>query len=233
MAAEVGSLLDPFMAKPMVEVEALRHGHGRRDILDVPAWRVDAGERCLVAGPSGSGKSTLLHLLAGLATPRKGAVRVAGQDLAGLSPTARDRFRGRSIGLLLQSFHLLDTLSVFDNVRLARHLAGLPEDRARCREVLDDLGVRELGAALPSTLSHGQAQRVALARAVVNRPAVILADEPTSSLDDESCARVAALIEAEAARQGATLIVATHDARLHGRFERRLVLDGPAAEPGR
>ena len=96
-------------------------------------------ERCLVAGPSGSGKSTLLHLLAGLATPRSGSVRVAGQDLAGLSP-ARDRFRGRSIGLLLQSFHLLDTLSVFDNVRLARHLAGLPEDRARCREVLEDLG---------------------------------------------------------------------------------------------
>ena len=221
------------MAKPMVEVEALRHGHGSRDILDIAAWRVDAGERCLVAGQSGSGKSTLLHLLAGLATPRSGNVRVAGQDLAGLSPAARDRFRGRSIGLLLQSFHLLDTLSVFDNVRLARHLAGLPEDRARCREVLDDLGVAELGGAHPSTLSHGQAQRVALARAVVNRPAVILADEPTSSLDDESCGRVAALIEAEADRQGATLVVATHDSRLHGRFERRLLLDAPAAETGR
>ena len=221
------------MTQPMVDIEGLRHGHGRRDVLDVPAWQVGAGERCLVAGPSGSGKSTLLHLLAGLSIPRRGTVRVAGQDLAGLSPTARDRFRGRSIGLVLQSFHLLDTLSVFDNVRLARHLAGLPEDRTRCREVLDDLGVGEFGAALPSTLSHGQAQRVAIARAVVNRPAVILADEPTSSLDNESCGRVAALIETEAAKQGATLIVATHDSRLHGRFERRLVLGGPPAEPGR
>ena len=219
------------MTKPMVEVEALRHGHGSRDILDVPAWRVDAGERCLVAGPSGSGKSTLLHLLAGLATPRAGSVRVAGQDLADLSAAARDRFRGRTIGLLLQSFHLLDTLSVFDNVRLARHLAGLPEDRARCREVLDDLGVAEFGRAHPSTLSHGQAQRVALARAVVNRPAVILADEPTSSLDDESCERVAALIEAEAAKQGATLVVATHDSRLRDRFDRRLVLEALHSEP--
>lgn len=215
----------------MVEVEALRHGHGTRNVLDIQAWRVDAGKRCLVVGPSGSGKSTLLHLLAGLATPRTGTIRVAGHDLGGLSPALRDRFRGRSIGLVLQSFHLLDTLSVFDNVRLARHLAGLPEDRARCRRVLEDLAVAEFGDARPSTLSHGQAQRVALARAVVNRPDVLLADEPTSSLDDESCERVAALIDAEAARNGATLVVATHDARLRGRFDQRLALDTPAPAP--
>ena len=219
------------MTTPMVEIAAIRHGHGSRVILDIPAWRVDAGESCLVAGPSGSGKSTLLHLLAGLATPREGSVRVAGQDLAALSPAARDRFRGRSIGLVLQSFHLLDTLNVLDNVRLARHLAGLPEDRARCREVLEGLAVAEFGDVRPSTLSHGQAQRVALARAVVNRPDVLLADEPTSSLDDENCERVAALIDAEAARNGATLIVATHDARLRGRFDRRLVLDAPTEAP--
>ena len=218
------------MAQPMVDVEGLRHGHGHRNVLDVPAWQVDAGERCLVTGPSGSGKSTLLHLLAGLATPRAGSVRVAGKDLAGLSPAARDRFRGRAIGLLLQSFHLLDTLSVLDNVRLARHLAGLPEDAARCREVLEELGVAKFARAHPSTLSHGQAQRVALARAVVNRPAVLLADEPTSSLDDESCERVTMLIETEAERHGATLVVATHDSRLLGRFERRLTLEAP--EPG-
>ena len=215
----------------MVEVEALRHGHGTRNVLDIQAWRVDACERCLVVGPSGSGKSTLLHLLAGLATPRTGIIRVAGHNLRGLSPALRDRFRGRSIGLVLQSFHLLDTLSVFDNVRLARHLAGLPEDRARCRRVLEDLAVAEFGDARPSTLSHGQAQRVALARAVVNRPDVLLADEPTSSLDDESCERVAALIDAEAARNGATLVVATHDARLRGRFDQRLALDTPAPAP--
>lgn len=214
----------------MVEVEALRHGHGSRDILDIPMWGVGPGEHCLVVGPSGSGKSTLLHLLAGLVTPRAGRVRVAGQDLAGLSPAARDQFRGHSIGLVLQSFHLLDTLNVFDNVRLARHLAGLHEDQARCREVLEDLGVAEFARARPSILSHGQAQRVALARAVVNRPAVVLADEPTSNLDDESCERVTALIEAEAARHGSTLVVATHDSRLRGRFERRLSLDAPAPE---
>ena len=219
------------MAKPVIEVEALRHSLGGRDVLDIPAWRVEAGERCLVAGPSGSGKSTLLHLLAGLAVPRTGSVRVNGQDLADLSPAARDRFRGSGIGLLLQSFHLLDSLSVFDNVRLARHLAGLPEDHARCREVLEELGVAEYARAHPSTLSHGQAQRVALARAVVNRPAVLLADEPTSSLDDESCERVATLIEAEADRHGATLVVATHDSRLLERFERRLTLKAPAPEP--
>ena len=215
----------------MIEVEDLKHGFGGQPVLDLPSWGVGAGEHCLVVGRSGSGKSTLLHLLAGLASPRGGNVRVAGQDLADLSPSARDRFRGRSVGLLLQSFHLLDTLSVFDNVRLARRLAGLPEDRTRCREVLEYLGVDDLARARPSTLSHGQAQRVALARAVVNRPGVILADEPTSSLDDESCERVATLIEAEAARHGAALVVATHDSRLHGRFGRRLSLD--ASDPGR
>ena len=209
---------------PMVEVEALEHGFGDLRVLDLPSWQVGAGGRCLVVGRSGSGKSTLLHLLAGLATPRAGTIRIAGRDLAALSPSARDRFRGRNVGLLLQSFHLLDTLSVFDNVRLARRLAGLPEDRPRCREVLEALGVADLARARPSRLSHGQAQRVALARAVVNRPGVILADEPTSALDDESCERVAALIEAEAARHGATLVVATHDARLRDRFKPHLRL---------
>ena len=97
--------------------------------------------------------------------------------------------------------------------------------------MLEDLAVAEFGDARPSTLSHGQAQRVALARAVVNRPDVLLADEPTSSLDDESCERVAALIDAEAARNGATLVVATHDARLRGRFDQRLALDTPAPAP--
>ena len=215
----------------MIEVEGLEHGFGEQTVLDLSSWRVGEGEHCLVVGRSGSGKSTLLYLLAGLAVPRAGVVRVAGQDLAVLSPSARDRFRGRAMGLLLQTFHLLDTLSVFDNVRLARRLAGLPEDRTRCREVLEALGVAELARARPSTLSHGQAQRVALARAVVNRPGVILADEPTSSLDDESCERVAALIETEAARHGATLVVATHDSRLRSRFDRRLSLDAPG--PGR
>ena len=208
----------------MIEVEGLDYGFGNLRVLDLESWRVEAGEHCLVVGPSGSGKSTLLHLLAGLALPRAGVVRIAGQNLAELSPSARDQFRGRSVGLLLQSFHLLDTLNVFDNVRLARRLASLPEDRERCREVLEALGVAELARARPSTLSHGQAQRVALARAVVNRPGLVLADEPTSSLDDESCERVAALIEAEAGRHGATLVVATHDSRLRSRFERRLSL---------
>lgn len=209
----------------MIEVEALEHGFGDQTVLAIPSWRVEAGEHCLVIGRSGSGKSTLLHLLAGLAAPRAGRVRVSEQDLGAFSSAARDRFRGRTVGLLLQTFHLLDTLNVFDNVRLARHLAGLSEDRPRCQQVLDELGVGEFRHARPSTLSHGQAQRVALARAVVNRPAVILADEPTSSLDDESCERVASLIEATAARDGATLVVATHDARLRARFVRHLSLD--------
>ena len=119
---------------------------------------------------------------------------------------------------------VLDSLSVFDDARLARRLAGLPEDRLRCREVLEDLGVAALARARPSTLPHGQAQRVALARAVVDRPAVILAEEPTSSLDDEGCERAASLTESQAAGYGAVLVVATHASRLLGRFADRLSL---------
>lgn len=215
---------------PVVEVEQLSHGFGGAPLLDIPHWRVEAGEHCLVVGPSGSGKSTLLHLLAGLALPRAGTIRVAGRELGALAPAERDRFRGRAIGVLLQSFHLLDSLSVLDNVRLARALANLPEDRLRCLEVLEELGLAELVSARPSTLSHGQAQRVALARAVVNQPALILADEPTSSLDDDNCERVTSLIERSAARHGATLIMATHDARLRERFPRRLSLAAATGE---
>lgn len=208
----------------MLEIRDLRHDHAGRTVLAVPSWEVARGAASLVLGPSGSGKTTLLHVIAGLATPTAGSVRVAGEEITRLAPAARDAFRARHVGLVLQTLHLIGVVSVRENLRLAQRLAGNPADDARIEEVLASLGVAKLGGARAGEISLGEAQRVAIARAVVNRPALILADEPTSALDDANCAKALALLLDQAASCGATLVVATHDRRIRERFAGRLEL---------
>ena len=208
-----------------IEVRGLRHGYGGRPVLALDEWRVGAGEHWLVLGASGSGKTTLLHLLSGLLTAQQGTVTVGGKDLAALKPAERDRFRGRQIGFVPQRLHLVDCLTVLDNVRLARYLAGLPAATAEVLGTLAALGLEEKIGAYPATLSYGQAQRVAVARAVVNGPQVILADEPTSNLDDAHCERTVGLLREVGVRRSATLVIATHDQRVKSHFERRLQLE--------
>jgi putative ABC transport system ATP-binding protein len=208
----------------MLEIRGLRHDYAGRTVLDVPSWDVGKGESSLVLGPSGSGKTTLLNVIAGLATPTAGSVRVAGEEITRLSPAARDAFRAREVGLVLQTLHLIGVVSVRENLRLAQRLAGSPVDDARIDEVLASLAVASLAGARARDISVGEAQRVAIARAVVNRPALILADEPTSALDDANCEKALELLIAQAAACGATLLVATHDNRIRGRFSRRLEL---------
>jgi putative ABC transport system ATP-binding protein len=182
--------------------------------LSFPDMDVPQGGTLLLQGRSGAGKSTWLALVAGLLTPDAGQLQVAGQDLARLRGGARDRWRGRTIGFLPQQLHLSDALSVERNLALAFFAAGLAEDPARVRAVLAALGVAELAHRRPGRLSGGQAQRVALARAILLQPRVLMADEPTASLDDEAAAAALALLREAAARCGATLVVATHDARV-------------------
>lgn len=208
----------------MLEIRGLRHAYDGRTVLSVPSWDVAAGEASLVLGPSGSGKSTLLNVIAGLATPTEGSVRLDGEEVTRLSPAARDAFRARRVGLVLQTLHLVGVVSVRDNLRLAQRLAGCRLDDGRIDEVLAGLGIAALAGARASRLSVGEAQRVAIARAVVNRPSLLLADEPTSALDDANCARALALLLDQAAACGATLLVATHDNRIRDRFARRLEL---------
>lgn len=208
----------------MLEIRGLRHAYDGRTVLSVPSWDVAAGEASLVLGPSGSGKSTLLNVIAGLATPTEGSVRVDGEEVTRLAPAARDAFRARHVGLVLQTLHLVGVVSVRDNLRLAQRLAGCRVDDGRIDEVLAGLGIAALAGARASRLSVGEAQRVAIARAVVNRPSLLLADEPTSALDDANCARALSLLLDQAAACGATLLVATHDNRIRDRFARRLEL---------
>src|SRR3990172_3090629 len=208
----------------MISIDGLRYRYGDRRGLALDRGRAGAGERWLVLGASGSGKTTLLGIVGGLLRPSTGRVAVDGQDLGALSGAALDRFRGRRIGFVPQKLHLIPSLGVDENLLLAQYLAGVAQDRARVAEVLGALGIAERARARPAELSHGQAQRVALARAVINRPSLILADEPTSNLDDAHCAQAVELLESQAAACGATLVVATHDQRVRARFEKRIQL---------
>ena len=214
----------PPAEQSVLALDGLARAYGLRTVVAIPAWTVAAGEHSLILGPSGSGKSTLLHLIAGLLHPSHGRVLVAGQDLAKLTTAELDAFRGRMIGIVLQRLHLIPALTVRDNLRLARTLARLPPDPARIDSLLAKLGLAALAGVRPSRLSEGEAQRVAIARAVINHPALILADEPTSALDDVNCQTVLALLRAQAEASGATLVIATHDARLKAHFGHRLEL---------
>jgi len=203
--------------------------------LKVGAFTVPAGMRLLLVGPSGGGKSTFLSLLAGIARARAGAVRILGTDLAGLSSSARDRFRAEHIGVIFQMFNLLPYGSVVDNVvlplsfsvrRRARVLAtSTPETEARRLLTRLGLDANELSGLQAASLSVGQQQRVAAARALIGRPELIVADEPTSALDRNRQAAFLDLLFTEVEAAGTTLIMVSHDEDLGRRFNRVVRLD--------
>ena len=208
----------------MFAIQNLTHAYAGREVLRVDEWRAEQGAQWLMLGPSGSGKSTLLHVLAGILRPASGQAVVAEQDLGALSEAALDRFRGKHIGIVLQRLHLIDSLSVLNNLLLAQYMAGAKQDAARVREVLASLDLADKAGAMPHELSHGQAQRVAVARAVVNKPKLLLADEPTSNLDDVRCVQVLDLLLDQARACGATLVIATHDQRIKSRVANHYAL---------
>ena len=187
-----------------------------------------AGESLAVTGPSGAGKSTFINVITGLERPNEGAVRWNGEDIARLSEAARDRWRARNVGLVMQDFHLFPGLSATDNVLLParfRHLR-LPDGlRERAAALLAAVGI-DGGDRGIGTFSRGEMQRVAIARALLGRPGVIVADEPTASLDGESGTAVAALLTGLAREAGTTLVVVTHDRMLSGQLDRRVILSG-------
>ncbi len=213
----------------MLAVKSLVHHYGTRVALRVDDFTLERGEHCALIGPSGSGKTTLLHVLAGILPPAAGEVRLDGEDL--YRPARADRWRGARIGVVPQKLHLLGGLSALDNVRIAQYFAGGVDDAA-ARELLAALGLGERTGARPAELSLGEQQRVAIARAAVNRPRLLLADEPTSSLDDASAAAAVELLLAAAERVGSLLVVATHDARIRNRFRRVVALAPPAPAEG-
>jgi putative ABC transport system ATP-binding protein len=201
---------------PIIEIDDVskRYNGGQPALTDL-TLTVQPGEAVAVLGPSGSGKSTLLNLIAGLDKPSSGTVTVDGRRVDRLSETALARYRRAKIGMVFQFFNLLDDLTVLDNVLLSAQLAGMPrlQARARAADLLAYLGIDRHADAYPGRLSGGERQRVAVARALMNRPPLLLADEPTGALDTASGEEVRALL-AELNADGQTVLLVTHDMTL-------------------
>ena len=202
----------------MICTAALTLRYTQGPALQFPDVAVAQGGVVLLRGASGSGKSTWLALAAGLLVPTSGTITVAGQPLAVLTRSALDVWRARTIGFLPQKLHLSAALTVQDNLVMAQWAAGQPQRKAPIANVLATLGLQDLASRKPSQLSGGQAQRVALARAVLLEPRVLMADEPTASLDDAAAAAALGLLHAACGRLQATLVIATHDSRVQAFF---------------
>lgn len=209
----------------MIENLTFRYPGTRAWSLDLPALTLACGEQMLLTGGSGSGKSTLLHVIAGLADPTGGKVTVAGQNIHALRGAARDLFRGRTIGMIFQTFNLLLGFSAIENVMAAMMFSAIPraEHQGRAGELLRHLGIDEVSAQVEA-LSVGQQQRVAVARAVACDPVIVLADEPTASLDPENAGVAVELIQNVCREQGAALLCVSHDPAMAERFARREAL---------
>ena len=213
----------------MLEVQGLRKSFGDTPVFDAVSMRLKAGEFVALLGESGVGKSTLLNCIAGLELPDAGQVLIGGRDIAHLAEAERARLRRTQLGFVFQAFHVLPHLNVAENVALPLLLQGRP-DRARVQSVLDAVGLQGLEARLPAQLSGGQLQRVAIARAVVHRPGLILADEPTATLDPSTAARVLALLREQVHDAGAACLLVTHSAAAAALADRRLQLTASGIE---
>lgn len=208
----------------MVQTQSLQFAYNNHSAFSFPDIRLEDGQNLLILGESGIGKTTLLHLLAGLLPAQSGFIKLAGTDITQLSTRQRDRFRGQHIGLVFQQPHFVSALTLVENLRLIQYVAHRSRDAERIGAILAKLGLSDKLHRRPIHLSQGEQQRAAIAMAVVNQPSLILADEPTASLDDKNCQQVVELLREQAVATGAHLVIITHDQRLKNQFERTLEL---------
>ena len=207
----------------MLTINNLKAGYGDKTIVDLKAFNVEKGKKCLIRGMSGSGKTTLLYAIAGLGGIQSGTISIAGMDIDKLSEVERDRFRGEKMGIVFQTLHLVKSLTVLENILLGSFVNKQEQNVVWATELLARLGIRQA-----SEISQGQSQRVAIARALLKKPALLLADEPTSSLDSKSALQVIVLLKSLSAETGSTLLVSSHDDRIQNEFDQTLEI-GEAA----
>ena len=207
----------------MIKTEALKFNYNNQVSFNFPDISLNKNENLLIIGSSGIGKTTLLHLLAGLLQSNSGSINLYGQDISKLTQHQIDKFRGQNIGIVFQKPHFVNSLTVKENLQLAQYL-GNKKDDSRVVDILSSLDILDKENKNPKKLSQGEKQRVSIAIAIVNSPKLILADEPTSSLDDENCERVIKLLKKQASEFNAQLIVITHDNRLKKHFKKSIKL---------
>ena len=201
-------------------------------ILHSLDYTIPSGRFVAIVGPSGSGKSTLLGLLAGLDAPTSGSILIDGADITALGEDRLARLRGEKIGFVFQFFHLVPSLTAFENVLIPMEIAGRKDAAARAQELLREVGLTEREHHYPSQLSGGEQQRIAIARALANDPPVVLADEPTGNLDSTTGRHIMELLMRVHRARGTTLVLVTHDAELAALADTRLVLrDGRQVVP--
>lgn len=190
----------------------------------MPDLYCEAGSTILVTGNSGKGKTTYLHILAGLLQPKSGEIHIDKKEITHLKGSKADKFRGKNIGVVFQKSHFIASLTVLENLEMASWLATGKRHKARAKELLQKLDITEQAHKLPSQLSVGQQQRVSIARALMNEPKVLLADEPTSSLDDKNADNVIELLENLSKEYKAALIIVTHDSRIKQKFTNQITM---------
>jgi putative ABC transport system ATP-binding protein len=209
----------------MINTSGLKYAYSQNTIFEFPDISVNEKDSLLVLGKSGVGKTTLLHLLGGLMKPTKGAINIQETNIAELNEARLDRFRGKNIGIIFQQNHFIESLTVLENVLLAQSLIGINADKIRALKLLERLGLKGKENKKTYSISHGEKQRVAIARAIINKPKLILADEPSSALDDENCEAVVNLLQEQASIENSALIIVTHDGRLKDIINNQIVLN--------
>ena len=208
----------------MISTKNITFSYNKDQTFIMPDLFCQAGSTILVTGNSGKGKTTYLHILAGLLKPNSGEIVIDNKEITHLKGSKADKFRGKNIGVVFQKSHFIASLSVLENLEMASWLATGKKHKVRAKELLQKLDIAEQAHKLPSQLSVGQQQRVSIARALMNEPKVLLADEPTSSLDDKNADNVIELLENLSKEYKTALIIVTHDSRIKQKFTNQITM---------